>query len=105
MLEKIGHNIKILRFAKGYTQENLSSAIGKSQNWIQKVENGEIDISINNLQDISKELGVSIEYLITFQPNQIFNNCSQSGTFNNCTINSEKLITELINSIKSIKNR
>lgn len=103
ILEKIGKNIKILRNAKGYSQDNLALEIGKSQNWLQKVESGEIDLSITNLESISKSLGVSVDYLITFQVQQVFYNCSHSGTFNNCNINSEKFIAELVNSISKIK--
>lgn len=99
VFEKIGHNIKILRNAKGYSQEILATEVGKSQNWVQKVENVEVDLSVTNLECIAKSLGVSIEYLITFQVQQVFHNCSHSGTFNNCNINSEKFISELIYSL------
>lgn len=105
IINKIGENIRLIRTLKGYSQEGLANKLGKSQNWIQKIEKGEIDVSIKNLEEISKELDIDIEQLITFESKQIFNKCNQSGTFNNCVINSEQLFTTLIEIIKKIETK
>jgi ribosome-binding protein aMBF1 (putative translation factor) len=36
-LKKVGDNIRIARAIKGYSQEGLANALGKTQNWIQNM--------------------------------------------------------------------
>ncbi|GAB1447741.1 MAG: helix-turn-helix domain-containing protein [Bacteroidetes bacterium] len=104
-LEKIGNNIRIARTIKGYSQEGLAKAIGKSQNWLQKVEKGELDISLTTLNELSKELNVQAEFLLFSSPSQIFNNCNLSGTFNNCVVNSESFLEKINKLIETIEKR
>jgi transcriptional regulator with XRE-family HTH domain len=61
---KLGENLRILRTIKGYSQDGLANKIGKSQNWLQKIEKGEIDIPLSCLNDISKELGVTTDFIL-----------------------------------------
>jgi len=104
-INKIGENIRIARTIRGYSQEGLANALGKSQNWLQKVEKGEIDLSVNNISAISNELGVQPEFLLFSTPQQVFNNCKQSGTFNNCVINSENLVEKLSKILSKIESK
>lgn len=99
--EKIGDNLRIIRTIKGYSQEGLANKIGKSQNWLQKIEKGESDINVSCIEEICKELEIPTEFIFTFEPKQIFNNCQQSGTFNNCVINSETLLTKIYEILKT----
>lgn len=101
ILEEVGENIRMLRTLKKYSQEGLVNKIKKSQTWMQQVEHGEIDISITMLETIAKELGVTLLKLLSFSPNNIFNNCIQSGGDNNTYI-----ITgdELVKVLKARKN-
>lgn len=44
-IKLIGDNIRIARVVRGYSQEGLANKIGKSQNCLQRVEKGELDIT------------------------------------------------------------
>lgn len=50
-LEQMGENIRIARVFRGYSQEGLANKMGKSQNWLQRVEKGEVDMNISQSQN------------------------------------------------------
>ncbi|MDP2175947.1 MAG: helix-turn-helix transcriptional regulator [Bacteroidota bacterium] len=99
---KLGENVRILRTIKGFSQDGLANKLGKSQNWLQKIEKGEIDISLSCLYDISKELGVTPYYLLTFEWKQVLNNCTQCNTINFCSLNAPKLMIEMVQLLKKL---
>jgi transcriptional regulator with XRE-family HTH domain len=70
---QIGENLRILRILRNYSQEGLANKLGKTQNWLSKIEKGEIDIPLSCLTELSKELGVSVDFIITFDKTQILN--------------------------------
>ena len=57
----VGHNIRIFRLDRGYTQESLADAIGVSFQQVQKYEKGKNRIGPSRLAKISQVLGVPIE--------------------------------------------
>lgn len=73
---KIANAIKIIRLLKGYSQEYLSTRIGKSQNWLQKVECGEIVMTTRNLEAIAESLDVSPLFIISFNLDDILTDCT-----------------------------
>ncbi len=105
-LDKIGKNVLIGRTILGLSQEGLAKKLGMNQSWVQKVEKGEVDLCISNINKLSEGLNIEPINLLFSSPNQVFNftNCSQSGNFQNCTINSIDLIEKLVSHIKSNKN-
>jgi ribosome-binding protein aMBF1 (putative translation factor) len=105
MLEKIGENVRIARTIRGYSQEGLAAKIGKSQNWLQKVEKGEVDLTITCINELAKELELSPQQLIFTIPSQVFNNCHQSGNNNNYINNSDDLIKQMIEVLNMLKNK
>ncbi|MCC7298758.1 MAG: helix-turn-helix transcriptional regulator [Bacteroidia bacterium] len=98
----MGNNIRTFRTLRGISQEGLAAQLKKSQNWVQKIEAGEIDITISNLEAIATVLNVEPNMLMTFNPAQIFNNCSNfQGNYINYNIQAElSTISDILQEIK-----
>ncbi len=65
-LRKLGKNIKFLRKAKGYSQENFAEKIKKCRNYIGLIERAEVNIPVDTLFDIAAALEVNIKELFEF---------------------------------------
>ena len=63
-MEKLGRNIRLVREIKGLTQEGLGRATGYSQKHISRIEKGQIQLSEESIERISKALKVSPQKLI-----------------------------------------
>ena len=99
----IGRNWRKYKNAKNFkknSQEGLANKIKKSQTWMQQVEKGEIDISITMLGAVAQELGVTLLKLLSFSPNNVFNNCIQCGGDNNTYIMSGDELIKILNANK-----
>lgn len=57
-------NIKLLRAKKRITQQQLASAVGVSQQSINKYENHDIEPDIATLSAIADYFGTTVDYLI-----------------------------------------
>ena len=57
-------NMKQIRLGKGLTQEKLAEGAGLHPNYISSVERGERNISIGNIERISRALGVPMTELL-----------------------------------------
>mgnify|MGYP003646694230 CR=1 FL=1 len=94
----IGQNIRKLRELKGFSQENLAKEIGISQKQFSRIESESVSPTFNMMLSICKILDISIQELMDFDENLIFNNNStnqQGGEFiayNNTEI---KLVKDL----------
>lgn len=102
--EKLGENIRIFRTIKGYSQEGLDNKLGKSQNWLQKIEKGEIDIPLSCLSLITNELGITLDLLLTFDPKLLLNNNIKMETLMDKN-NSEQLLTEISQLLQKIEKK
>lgn len=58
--EKIGNRIKELRTRTGLSQEKFALKINMDRTYYSSVENGKRNVSIINLEKISKGLGISL---------------------------------------------
>ena len=58
---KIGLRIKELRKMKNLSQEKLGLDAGIDRTYVASVENGKRNISIENIEKLTKALGVSFE--------------------------------------------
>jgi transcriptional regulator with XRE-family HTH domain len=79
----IGERIKKRRQILGITQQELAEAIGVTPQHISAIEQGKRDPSLFSLTQLARELGVTIDYLVT---------------------NKESVITDVIPAIKGDKN-
>ena len=60
----IGENIKILRQGKKISQENLAGIAEIDRRYIQSIEKGKRNISLNTLYKISKALDVKMSEIL-----------------------------------------
>jgi repressor LexA len=65
MAEHLNNNVKHLRGIRGLSQQTLADKIGVDRSTISRIENGEIETTIDNAMKIAKVLCVNIENLIT----------------------------------------
>ena len=66
----IGERIKDRRAELGWTQEHLAQKAGISKSFLSELENGKRSVSADNLLDLARALGVSLDYLMTGKKNE-----------------------------------
>ena len=113
-MEHVFSNIRKLREQKGLSQAYMAKKLGyKSPSTYNKLENGEIDITISKIEKIAKILESNLPQILNSDSNQFFNfhntgdvNGAGAKEFNYNGIDKEILI-ELIKSnenlLKSLK--
>ena len=69
MRKTIGHNIKILRTAKGWSQEKLAIRSRLSISYTAALERGEVNVSVDSLVKVAKSLEVETHVLLMKLPN------------------------------------
>lgn len=104
MKTKLGSKIRKIRELKGFSQEYMAHKLSISQRAYSKLERNEIKIDWDRINEISDVLEVNPIDLINFDDNLIFNNCTQSGKFENFVNHyPDKLIEVLENQISDLK--
>lgn len=63
----VGERIKERRAELGWTQDQLAQRAGISKSFLSELENGKRSVSADNLLDLARVLGVSLDYLMTGQ--------------------------------------
>ena len=63
-LQVVGKKIRLLRSAKGYSQEAFADACGLDRTYIGGVERGERNLGLRNLLRIAQTLGVPSKELL-----------------------------------------
>lgn len=66
-LKKFGDNLRKYRLSESISQEQLAFESGLTREYINKTENGKINISLKNIIAISKVLDVSPKDLLDFE--------------------------------------
>lgn len=61
----VGDRIKQRRLELTWTQDQLAQKAGISKSFLSDLENGKRSVSADNLLDIARVLGVSLDYLMT----------------------------------------
>ena len=65
-LISLGARIKEVRLAKGMTQFELASALGKDHSSIARIESGRVNPSYLSLKELAKGLGVPLTTLLDY---------------------------------------
>ncbi len=66
LLREFGNRIIELRKSKSISQKKLAFITGFSPTYIEMVENGERNISLNNLAVFAKAFGITLDELMRF---------------------------------------
>ncbi len=93
-MNTLGKNIKYFRNLRGYSQLNLGDHLKKSQNWVCKVEAGEIEISDEHKISIAEFLNIPIEKL------EIETEVNNPYSIQNELKNIKDLLGEIVKKIK-----
>ena len=64
----VGERIKKRRLELEWTQDQLAQKAGISKSFLSDLENGKRSVGAENLLDIARALGVSIDFLMTGEP-------------------------------------
>lgn len=65
--ERFGRRVQQLRAALGESQEAFASRIKMGRSYFGRVERGEVNVSIDNMERIAAGLGVSVQELFNFK--------------------------------------
>lgn len=76
---EVGSKIKKIRELKNFTQEYMAEQLHISQSTYSRFEKDDSDITLSQLENISKILDVKIEDLINFNEKLVFNNYSSNN--------------------------
>lgn len=60
--------MKKVRKSKGMTQLEVSSAMKRDQQSLQRVESGRVNPSLTYLMELAAALGMSVDELVKFKP-------------------------------------
>ena len=71
-LKNLGENIKFLRLAKNYSQENISDILNISVSGYKKIEDGISNTGILRTEKIATILGLSVAQLLAIGENKSF---------------------------------
>lgn len=63
--EKIARLVKSLREKNNMTREQLSLALGYDNSYISKLEKGNINITIDGIEEIAKYFGINFDIKLT----------------------------------------
>lgn len=65
MAEFLNNNVKYLRTEKNLSQQSLADAIGVDRSTVSRIENGEIETTVDNAIKIANKLNVSLNDLVS----------------------------------------
>ena len=64
ILERFGERVRVLRKAKGWSQEKFDHQGGLDRTYLGGIERGERNVAVRNLERLAAALGISIERLM-----------------------------------------
>lgn len=101
-MTKLHENIRKIRELKGYSQENLAHRLEMSQSAYAKYEKENSNITLRRLEQIAKELEVSLTELLSLDKSTVYNfSNNQISTVSNII---ENLHTENIETLNIFIN-
>lgn len=101
----LGSKIRFFREMKGLSQEALAHQLGITQQAYQKIESGSTKLDVNRAEKIASELGIQLDFLLSFSPANHMYNCTLSsgnGAIHNHT--PQELIDSYKQQIEGLKS-
>lgn len=77
--KEVAAKIRKLRELKGYSQEYVAQELEMSQRHYQRLETGEVDLSLSKVEHVSTILGLKPAQLLGFDDKYVFENCTNTG--------------------------
>lgn len=62
--KSFGHNLRVVRKSRGFSQEHLAYAAGIDRSYVGKIERGEVNLSIEKLYLLAQTIGCSPKDLV-----------------------------------------
>jgi transcriptional regulator with XRE-family HTH domain len=92
-MNTIGNKIRLLRDEKGFSQENLASALDITQSNYARLEKDDNRISVTRLIIIAKALETTVAELVGEKANNVVNqnNNHEANTYLQSTFHSDKI--------------
>lgn len=69
--EIVGMNLKYYRYKTGLSQEKYYSDLELSPKYLACIERGEVNLTIENIENLANKIGVSVNDLIIYNENHI----------------------------------
>ena len=64
ILKRFGEKVRLLRKAKGLSQESFASECGLDRTYVGGIERGERNVALRNLEAIAAALGITLAQLM-----------------------------------------
>ena len=80
-MKDLGYKIRKVRELRDLKREYMAECLDITPEWYRKIETGEYEPKISQIEKICEVLKVSILDLLSFKEGQIFNNYNQNGDF------------------------
>lgn len=91
----VGQNIRAMRKERNMSVLDMSEAIGKSEDTINKVEQGTRNLTVKTLVKVADVLGTDVNTILGFS----VNTSEFENKINNLEVNKRKQCMEIFNSI------
>ena len=69
--EVVGMNLKYYRYQTGLSQEKFYTNLGLSPKYLACIERGEVNITIDHIEEIAYKLGISTHELVTYDESHV----------------------------------
>jgi transcriptional regulator with XRE-family HTH domain len=86
----VHEKIRLVRQAKGLTQEDVANKLQMSVNGYGDIERGETDVNLSRLEQLANLFEMTLAQLFGFDEKNIFNitGSNNTGIGQNCTVSS-----------------
>ena len=103
----IGKRLKEKRIEKGFTQQNVAEKLEISDEYVSKLENGKVQISLKRLADFSEVYKTPIEYFLsgTVSENEDYKMDEFMEKIKELTPKEKEVIFNIIEQVKKLRNK